>query len=211
MIHIGDIKAGAALCTDEYFQDIADQFATFTDPLVYTPGDNEWTDCHRANNGGYNPLERLAKVRELFFPNPGYTLGVPTRIKAQKGFPENQRWAAANVEFAALHILGSNNGLAPWFGDRANPVGETAAETASRVAEYQARWPWPPRSCRQPHAETLSAPLSSPTRRTSGPYRGSLRIGSSRGCTRSRMIPEARSSMAISSHRKASSTSPRLA
>ena len=135
VIHIGDIKAGAALCTDEYFQDIADQFATFTDPLVYTPGDNEWTDCHRANNGGYNPLERLAKVRELFFPNPGYTLGVPTRIKAQKGFPENQRWEAANVEFAALHILGSNNGLAPWFGDRANPVGETAEETASRVAE----------------------------------------------------------------------------
>jgi len=38
-------------------------------------GDNEWTDCHRPNNGGYNPLERLAKVRATFFPSPGRTLG----------------------------------------------------------------------------------------------------------------------------------------
>jgi hypothetical protein len=140
VIHIGDIKAGSALCTDAYFQDIATQFATFTDPLVYTPGDNEWTDCHRANNGGFNPLDRLAKIRELFFPNPGYTLGARKRIKAQAGYPENQRWEAAGVQFAILHILGSNNGRAPWFGDRAAPnTGETPAETSSREAEYLAR------------------------------------------------------------------------
>jgi hypothetical protein len=140
VIHVGDIKAGAALCTDAYFEDIATQFATFTDPLVYTPGDNEWTDCHRANNGGYNPLDRLAKVRELFFPNPGFTLGRSVRIKDQSGYPENQRWEAAGVEFAMLHIIGSNNGMAPWFGDRPAPnTGETPAETASRIAEYQGR------------------------------------------------------------------------
>lgn len=140
VVHVGDIKAGSALCTDAYFQGIAEQFATFTDPLVYTPGDNEWTDCHRANNGGYNPLDRLQKVRELFFPNPGYTLGAKRRIKAQAGYPENQRWEAAGVQFAMLHILGSNNGRAAWFGDRAAPnTGETAAESASREAEYLAR------------------------------------------------------------------------
>ena len=54
---------------------IKTQFDRFADPLVYTPGDNEWTDCHRANNGSYNPLERLGKVRQLFFPHPGRTLG----------------------------------------------------------------------------------------------------------------------------------------
>jgi hypothetical protein len=140
VIHIGDIKAGSALCTDAYFQDIANQFATFTDPLIYTPGDNEWTDCHRANNGGYNPLDRLAKVHELFFANPGYTLGASIKIKDQKSYPENVRWEAANVQFAVFHILGSNNGRAPWFGDRAAPnTGETPTETASREAEYLAR------------------------------------------------------------------------
>ena len=140
VIHVGDIKAGSALCSDSAFQDVAVQFATFTDPLVYMPGDNEWTDCHRANNGGYNPLDRLAKVHQLFFPNPGYTLGAAKRIQAQEGYPENQRWEAAGVQFAALHIIGSNNGRAPWFGDRPAPnTGETSAETASREAEYLAR------------------------------------------------------------------------
>ncbi|MCU1373562.1 MAG: hypothetical protein JWO68_848, partial [Actinomycetia bacterium] len=55
--HLGDIKSGSSKCTDEYFQMIKTQFDRLEDPLVYTPGDNEWTDCHRANNGGYDPLE----------------------------------------------------------------------------------------------------------------------------------------------------------
>src|SRR5262249_53286407 len=59
--HLGDIKNGSSVCSDEYFSMIRSEFDQFTDPLVYTVGDNEWTDCHRANNGSYNPLERLAK------------------------------------------------------------------------------------------------------------------------------------------------------
>ena len=79
VLHAGDIKAGSGSpCTDAYFQDIRDQFDRFQDPLVYTPGDNEWTDCHVAikNNGLYLPTERLDKVRSLFFPVIGQTLGV---------------------------------------------------------------------------------------------------------------------------------------
>ena len=40
-----------------------DLFNQFARPLIFVPGDNEWTDCHRANNGGYDPLERLAFLR----------------------------------------------------------------------------------------------------------------------------------------------------
>ena len=47
----------------------------FEDPLVYTPGDNEWTDCHRANNGAYNPLERLAFVRSTVLRPPRHDAG----------------------------------------------------------------------------------------------------------------------------------------
>src|SRR5215813_6113442 len=78
VIHLGDIKAGSnSDCSDAYFADIRAQFDTFDDPLVYTPGDNEWTDCHVAskNNGLYTPTERLQKVRSLFFPVAGQTLG----------------------------------------------------------------------------------------------------------------------------------------
>src|SRR5207342_425963 len=66
-IHIGDIKAGNTLCEDAvYFANFA-YFNTFVNPVIFTPGDNEWTDCHRANNGGMNPLDRLALIRGLFF------------------------------------------------------------------------------------------------------------------------------------------------
>jgi len=66
VLHLGDIKNGSSVCSDEYFATIRGYFDAFEDPLVYTPGDNEWTDCHRANNGGYLPTERLDAVRAAF-------------------------------------------------------------------------------------------------------------------------------------------------
>ena len=92
--HVGDIKNGSSVCSDEYFAYIRSQFDTFTHPLVYTPGDNEWVDCHRTNNGAYNPLERLDKIREVFFNEPGKTLGATMPVKTQEklGLPEDVRF-----------------------------------------------------------------------------------------------------------------------
>jgi hypothetical protein len=139
VVHLGDIKNGSTRCDDSYLAARLADFETFADPLVFTPGDNEWTDCHRANNGGYLPTERLAKLRELFFSRPGRTLGGDAEVEYQSAaFPENVRWTQSRVVFGAVHVVGSNDGQAPWFGDR--PSGpETPAETALRVAEYTAR------------------------------------------------------------------------
>jgi hypothetical protein len=138
VVHLGDIKNGSSRCDDGYLAARLADFRTFADPLVYTPGDNEWTDCHRASNGGYLPTERLAKLRELFFARPGHTLGRDAEVDHQSAaFPENVRWTQSRVVFGAVHLVGSNDGQAPWFGDRGTP--ETAAETALRVAEYTAR------------------------------------------------------------------------
>jgi hypothetical protein len=134
--HLGDIKSGSSVCSDEYFAMIKKQFDRFTDPLVYTVGDNEWTDCHRPNNGGFNPLERLSALRRLFFAQPGRTLGQhPAAVLAQtdQGLPENVRWERADVSFAALHIVGSNDSLAPWTGNTA-PTPEQAAEVLARTS-----------------------------------------------------------------------------
>jgi hypothetical protein len=75
VLHAGDVKSGSSTCSDERFADLAALYRTFDDPLVLTPGDNDWTDCHRANNGSYVPTERLDTIRELFFPRTGRTLG----------------------------------------------------------------------------------------------------------------------------------------
>src|SRR5687767_2425476 len=45
--HLGDIKNSASPCTVAYFRRIRAEFDRFDDPLVYTPGDNEWTDCSK--------------------------------------------------------------------------------------------------------------------------------------------------------------------
>jgi hypothetical protein len=134
--HLGDIKDGSSVCSDQYFQQIKGDFDQFADPLVYTVGDNEWTDCHRPNNGAYNPLERLAKVRQVFFPTAGRTLGqhpADVASQADQGIPENVRWERAGVSFAAVDIVGSNNSLAPWTGQTA-PTPEQAAEVLARTS-----------------------------------------------------------------------------
>jgi hypothetical protein len=134
--HLGDIKDGSSVCSDEYFAQVKARFDEFADPLMYTIGDNEWTDCHRANNGSYDPLDRLAKLRSIFFPKPGYTLGEhPAKVSTQaaQGIPEDVRYTRANVAFAALHIVGSNNSLAPWTGNT-GPTPKQSAEVLGRTA-----------------------------------------------------------------------------
>jgi hypothetical protein len=134
--HLGDIKSGSSQCTDAYFASIKASFDTFADPLVYTPGDNEWTDCHRPNNGSYNPLERLAAVRKLFFPKADVSLGqrkMQVESQAEAGFIENVRFSRQDVEFAMVHIVGSNNSLVNWTGQTA-PTVEQLAEEQARTA-----------------------------------------------------------------------------
>ena len=117
-IHVGDIKNGASVCSDETFLEVKKLFDGFEKPLVFTPGDNEWTDCHRASNGSYQQLERLEKVRSIFFQE-GKSLGQQAlRLENQsklmpkhRSYIENQRWADQDVLFVTIHQVGSNNNL----------------------------------------------------------------------------------------------------
>lgn len=115
VIHDGDIKSGGAVCSDETFLDILGVFKASRHPLIYVPGDNEWTDCHRRSNGSYDPLERLDKLRVLFFSDDK-TLGQrqlqlarQSRDTAFAAYRENVRWEAAGVVFVGLNIPGSDN------------------------------------------------------------------------------------------------------
>ena len=95
VLDVGDIHSGKSFCTVDYDNQIAALWSTFRDPLVYTPGDNEWADCHKPAEGGGkynpatgaidfvadgsfaqgNPAANLALVRSTFFTKPGRTLG----------------------------------------------------------------------------------------------------------------------------------------
>ena len=115
VVHDGDIKNGSSVCSDEVLKDILAVFQKSVAPLVYVPGDNEWTDCHRSNNGSYDPLERLGKLREWFFPNDlalgqrSLKLERQSKNPAFAAYRENVRWEAGGVLFVGMNVPGSDN------------------------------------------------------------------------------------------------------
>jgi hypothetical protein len=125
--HIGDIKSGGARCDDSLFEDRHRLFNASHVPFVYVPGDNEWTDCERQTNGAYDQLERLNKLRSLFWQD-GFSLGrKKLALERQHGnYPEHSRFRLGPVLFVTLNIPGdtNNHGL-----------------SSKPRAEYQARNP----------------------------------------------------------------------
>ncbi|NHE58277.1 metallophosphoesterase [Cyclobacterium plantarum] len=114
-LHVGDIKSGSTPCTDEYFERIKGYFNNFRQPLIYTPGDNEWTDCHREACGGFDPEERLDKLRQVFYSEDQSQGKNPMPLERQNSwegfekFPENARWQMSGLTFGTFHVTGSNN------------------------------------------------------------------------------------------------------
>jgi hypothetical protein len=159
VLHVGDIHSGSQFCTAAYDQEIFDLWTAFKNPLIYTPGDNEWTDCHKTKEGGNvmingmpvdyangDPIANLDLVRSIFFADPGYALGgrhkrvlsqaevldpeSPTDVK----FVENVMWDQSKVLFVTLNLPGgSNNDADPWFGV-AVPTKAQTDEIAQRTA-----------------------------------------------------------------------------
>ena len=116
VVHDGDIKSGGDKCDNQTFLDRKADFDLSRHPFILIPGDNDWTDCRRASNGGYNPEERLAKLRELFYPTDE-TLGRNRMKVTRQGalqpqfaeYRENVRWEFEQTLIVGLNIPGSNN------------------------------------------------------------------------------------------------------
>src|SRR6185437_10688853 len=118
-VHVGDIKSGSSKCTEEYYNKIYNYFEQFNKPLIYTPGDNEWTDCHRTDAGAYEPEERLEVIRKTFFKDDKsfgkekITLISQSKNPSYSKYVENRRWVLNNITFTTIHIVGSNNNFLP--------------------------------------------------------------------------------------------------
>jgi hypothetical protein len=112
LMHVGDFKAGRAPCSDDAFRKVRDLFRSFPTPVVYTPGDNEWTDCHLMQG---DPLECLSRVREMFFVDDSVLrlseLGTVHQGNGRETgrFVENYRFVKGNVLFLVINVCGSKN------------------------------------------------------------------------------------------------------
>jgi hypothetical protein len=143
-LHIGDTKSSSTPCTDALLDQQRSYMNSFDAALIYTPGDNEWTDCHRRAAGGFDPLERLAYLRKTYFADPSRSLGkAPIAVESQAvvmadrfaPFVENARFSRDGVHFITLHVVGSNNNFEPR--DPA-AVAEFFARDAANIAWLEA-------------------------------------------------------------------------
>ena len=148
--HDGDLKAGngtagsisPTTCGDALYLQGLQYLNSLKAPAIFTPGDNDWTDCDRASNGGFNSLERLDHERKLFF-STAFSLGQhrlhqevqtdPLCLGVSGKVPcvENRRWTLGRVTYATVNIQGSCNNLC-----------DTAPDPAEFAARNQADILW---------------------------------------------------------------------
>lgn len=131
LIHAGDIKHSQDACNDALFDDRHALFAASPAPLVYVPGDNEWTDCAKVIAGHHDPLERLAALRKRFFADEESLGSRRIPLERQPGtYREHQRWRIGPVLFITLNVPGPTNN---WHRD-----GRESSEARGRMAEVLA-------------------------------------------------------------------------
>lgn len=143
VVHGGDIKNSSSACTDETYAAILEAFQGSRHPLVYVPGDNEWADCHHRLNAGFDPLERLDRLRALFWAGDA-SLGHRTMVLERQSrhaefaaYRENVLWKLGGVLFVGLNLPGSeNNYYGEHIGapDRKGPVAEFTRRAAANRA-----------------------------------------------------------------------------
>lgn len=148
-VHDGDLKAGSGIvgsvtpttCSDELYVQALGFFSALKAPAMFTPGDNDWTDCDRPANGGFNSLERLDHQRQVFFATP-YSMGQKRLLQevqtealclgsagALVPCVENRRWTVGQVTYITLNVQGSCNNLC----DTAPDSAEFAARNGANI------------------------------------------------------------------------------
>lgn len=118
VVHIGDIKNGQSRCDDAVFKDRLQLFDSNPAPFIFVPGDNEWTDCGRLSNGAYDPLERLAALRKIFWQKPDSLGRKRIALERQPGtYSEHSRFRLGPALFVTLNLPGDDNN----YGLRSEP------------------------------------------------------------------------------------------
>ena len=159
-VYDGDLKAGGdGPCADALYYTAITNFNTLDRPLIWVPGDNDWTDCW----GRYgtstlpwsDPIERLNFERALFTATD-QSLGKKTLTLHRQSYDggqyalysENIRWKKGPVVYLGLNVQGSNDNYpykdtdletagAPDRGDAARQV-QRDEQAARKAANF--RW-----------------------------------------------------------------------
>jgi hypothetical protein len=116
-VHVGDFKSATTPCSDEVYLQRRDWFELAHHPFVYVPGDNDWTDCWRPFGAASDPMERMTRLRELFFSGDRRMGQMKLHLSRQSpnnaarlpSYPEHMRWIYGRVLFVTLNVPGPDN------------------------------------------------------------------------------------------------------
>ncbi|CDY78713.1 Probable transmembrane protein [Caballeronia glathei] len=115
IVYDGNIKGPTEPCRDNVYESRHDLLDASRTPLILLPGQHDWADCALAQAGGYDPVERLDFVRQLFFGDAtslGQTplsLARESEVARFRPFRENVRWQANGIAFIGLNAPSPNN------------------------------------------------------------------------------------------------------
>jgi len=114
VMHLGDMKSGSKSCTNKLLSEHKILLAqVYPGKMMYTPGDNDWTDCdRRLLFYSFDELERLEYLINLMFNTPPLLTSNLNSMLSQPTQIENKLWINKRLAISTLHIVGTSNGRA---------------------------------------------------------------------------------------------------
>jgi hypothetical protein len=108
------IKGGQEACTDKVYQKRFQLIADAPRATIMLPAGSDWTEC-KNTAGRSNAIERLNRLRELFYGEPN-SLGMNkvalTRQSMSprwRSYAENSHWSVGKVLYATVNVPADNN------------------------------------------------------------------------------------------------------
>ena len=108
------IKGVKEACSDKLYQQRREVISNARRPAIVVPAASDWTEC-RNSAGRTNAIERLSRIRELFYAEPqsqGARKLPLTRQSASprfRSYAENAHWSVGKVLYAVLNLPANNN------------------------------------------------------------------------------------------------------
>ncbi|GGX10366.1 hypothetical protein GCM10007242_15480 [Pigmentiphaga litoralis] len=115
IVHVGNLKYDTERCDDATYQRRRALFDASPVPFVFAPGSNDWATCDRDLAGQFGPVERLNRLRELFFESSESMGTIKVGLQRlsdtarYRSYPENARWEYGDVLFVTLNMPGTHN------------------------------------------------------------------------------------------------------
>jgi hypothetical protein len=115
IVYDGNLRGPKETCRDSLFDRRQSILEAARPPVIFIPGQYDWTDCGTPAAGSFDPVERLDQLRQTVFadaPSMGQnpiSLTRESEVSRFRQYRENVRWQLGDTVFIGLNVPGSNN------------------------------------------------------------------------------------------------------